>query len=76
METSSLPPPPPLMMEGGGSPGRGLPGPDIDDQQLQIPIPIPRPPDPNYRTHQKRTSYTMMKQSYEDGSNNGVVADI
>ena len=65
---------------GGGGPAASarLPGmevslADIDDQQLQIPI--PRPPDPNYRTHQKRASYTMMKQNFEDG-NNAVIAEI
>ena len=67
----------PGAVPGPGGAGR-LPGmeeahADIDDQQLQIPI--PRPPDPNYRTHQKRASYTMMKQNFEDG-NNAVIAEI
>nr|KAG5704875.1 hypothetical protein BaRGS_001346 [Batillaria attramentaria] len=59
---------------GGRLPGMEempLPG-IIDDQQLQIPI--PKPPDPNYRTHQKRASYHMMKENFEDG--NMIIAEI
>ncbi|XP_070188773.1 uncharacterized protein [Littorina saxatilis] len=67
---------PEVVIGGAGNrlPGMEEPPPDIDDQQLQLPIPIPRPPDPNYRTHQKRASYTMMKQNFEDG--NTVIAEI